>query len=777
MNARQLIAGAAVLVVLATAVWYVALAPRNAGVQAGDGVRVVVSAIATGSGSWVRYLVTVKNLADGDFAGDVLLIQLEDEPAAGPQPAQRLPSLTRGPSLPELRSVAAQSAYQVRVSVPSRKSRTITVLAPESYAVVQALMGGRILDEEAVERSPVLPIAVLSELEAPATAIAALRYDRFSPRVAAFTSARTFPASTTLLAGFAAVVVDQFDTAALSEAQVRALRDFVGFGGALVLGSGSTWRKTVAPLPPDLTPVRPAATASVPLQSLARVAGVDAPEASAPVAVGALAPGARRVVTTPDGVPLLAELDYGAGRVIQLAFDPSGEVAGTPYAALGWNQALARSLHAEGSGLVSTALLGPDKALTALLPSSDDAPLPPPWLVGMVLLLYVGLVGPVMYLLVYRRLARPELMWVAIPLAAALFTAAFYVVGSSLQGSLRDTEVQVLRVAPGQAVNLMEYHRVLFLRRGEHRIDPPANALVAPLTLDTYQVTGSVCERCVSQLGSLPSGSERVLPAQQPVVAESGVLYGSVRVVAASSAARAPVGLETELAVRQGRVQGTVTNRGSEPVVGLTLYSTDGQALHRAQLTPMLEPGASASVDAALEPDPVGQRNAQPSWEELLLRVVAVPSLTQRGQAVLVGLTAPLQSRLTVDGERPPRASVAVIQQAVSVTSADGGGRDFQRRSLASTVGEARTGFIDVYDILVPPSSRPLRLMASSQPGAEAEVYDWARGAFLPASQVDPDPRPGVRLGPEHIRDGLVRIRLREPRVTWGASIWVETGG
>lgn len=771
MSMRQLLAGAAVLVVLVTAVWYVALAPSR---QPSDQVRVTVTATATGSGSWVRYLVTVKNLADGDFAGDVLLIQPEDELATAQRSGQPLTSLGQAPQLPQPQSVAGQSAYQVRVSVPSRKSRTITVLAPESFAVVQAVMGGRILDEQSVDRSSVLPVAVLSEQEGPAGAIAALHYDRFSTRVASFTSARTFPSTPILLAGFAAVVVDQFDTATLSEAQLHAVRDFVGFGGTLLLGSGSSWRKTIAPLPPDLTPIRPQATADVSLQPMAQLAGVPAADVAAPAAVGTLAPGARRVLTTADGVPLIAELDYGAGRVVQLAIDPSGEAAGTPYGGLAWSQALARALQVQGAGPVATALLGPDRGFTALLPSSGDAPLPSPLLVGAVLLLYIGLVGPAAYFLVYRRLGRPGLMWVAIPAAAALFTSIFYLVGTSLQGTLQDSEIQVLRVGPGQAVNVLEYHRVLFLRRGDHRIDPGTSALVAPLTLDTYQATGSVCERCVAQLGSLPSGSERVISAQQPTVFETGVLYGSVRVVATSTTGRAPVGLDARLDLRGGHVQGTVANASSEPVAELMLYSADGQTLRRARLAELLQPGGRVSVDVALEPDRAGQGGPQPPWEELLLRAVAVPSLAQRGQAVLVGLTTPLPSQLTVDGERPPRWALAVLQQPVTVASADGPARDFQRRSLASTAGDSRSGYLDVYDIQVPATSAPLRLAAATQSPGDVEVFDWLRNAFTPSSAVGPG-RATV-LGSEHVRDGLVRVRVREPRLTWGAALWIESG-
>src|SRR5215471_3347914 len=212
------------------------------------------------------------------------------------------------------------------------------------------------------------------------------------------------------------------------------------------------------------------------------------------------------------GVPLVAELTYGAGKVVELAYDPSGDGTGqTPYAALGWTQALGRSIEqVPGSTPMASSMLGPDPGFTALLPSAGDAPLPPLWLVGVVLLAYVLIAGPLGYLLARRRLGRPALFWAAVPLSAAFFTAAFYLVGSALQGNLQDHEIQVVRVGPGQSVNVLEYHRVLFLHRGEHEILPAPDSLVAPLTLETFRVTGSTCERCTSVLGGLSSGAEHV---------------------------------------------------------------------------------------------------------------------------------------------------------------------------------------------------------------------------------------------------------------------------
>src|SRR5262249_61167775 len=109
-------------------------------------------------------------------------------------------------------------------------------------------------------------------------------------------------------------------------------------------------------------------------------------------------------------------------------------------------------------------------------------------------------------------------------------------------------------------VNGLGRHRVPSLRTGNHQIHPGSNPLVVPMTLETFRVTGSTCDRCLSQLGGLPSGSEHVSPGLHPVVDESGVVYGSVRVVASSQITNAPLGLDAQLGIHGGMVPGTVLN-------------------------------------------------------------------------------------------------------------------------------------------------------------------------------------------------------------------------
>jgi len=399
--------------------------------------------------------------------------------------------------------------------------------------------------------------------------------------------------------------------------------------------------------------------------------------------------------------------------------------------------------------------------------------LPAPPLVGAVLLLYVLLAGPLNYLLVYRRLRRPALMWLTAPAIAVLFTTIFYAVGADLQGSLQDHEIQVVKVGAGQTVNTLEYHRVLFLRRGNHQILPAPDTLVAPMTLDTYRTTGSTCERCTTQLQGLAAGMENVLPGPQPVVQEEGVVYGSVRVIASSGVAHVPAGLTAQLSVRGGHLVGTLANRSRSPIQGLTLFASDGETLQRADLLAWLPAGATAQVDAPIQADNSSPQSSGAS----LLRSVALAGLPAGKGSVLTGFTLPTPSALKVDGGRLPTTSLAVVQQPVKVEAADGLLRFFESRQLASSNGEAGSGFQDAYDIVVPRTpATALTLNYNTDLSAEMEVYDFSQGRFFKA----PPPAAGrvltsVSLSPTQVSGGLVRIRFREARLFQGSSVWLDT--
>ncbi len=186
----------AVGLVIAAAAWYSASSP-GPGRQDATPPELVVTAAQSGQGSWVRYLITVRNVGATPFEGDIVLLNRQPEdgdqaPAAQGVPAPRIPT-----SIPRFPTQAPDAAYQAHVRVDPRSVREIAITAPDRYTSVAVAQGaGGILAAAAdVQHSPSVPVAVLSQSDAPGAALQGLRLDDMALQVTEFQSIRSFPAT------------------------------------------------------------------------------------------------------------------------------------------------------------------------------------------------------------------------------------------------------------------------------------------------------------------------------------------------------------------------------------------------------------------------------------------------------------------------------------------------------------------------------------------------------------------------------------------------------
>ena len=782
MSNRYLVGGGALLLAVAAALWYTVLEPSSGHLVDPGGDAIVVSAAQAGSGSWVRYTVTVANAGRLDFDGSVSLRNRGSEAAGGiavPGPGQ-VPGAAAAAGKGRFPSVAPDAAYQVHVRVPAGRQRVLSMTTPERYSMVEAQDArGRLLNSGPVEANVTTPVAVLSDNGAVADAVAQVQVGEFAIRVLNLGGAKTFPSSATQLSGIAAVVVDNFETGSLSRPQLATLRDFVGLGGSLVVAGGADWRRTLAGLPPELSPLRGRSTTGANLGAAASLGNLVG-DFSAPIVSGDLSPGARVVIGSPDA-PLLIELGFGSGRVVMVTFDPAAEpVVSSKLAALAWGQAVTRAFNrGPGTPPAASALPGPAPIPDDLFAAPVDPPLPSPLIVGGVLLGYLMLVGPV-NLLLSRRLNKPDLLWITTPLIAVVATGSFWGVGMATQGGNRDDLVQVVKAAPSGTAAKLEFHRILFHQRGNHNLTLGAGSLPAPLTLPLYLATGSDCTRCVLQLTGLPQNvEEHVINSVPPVVSESGVAYGNVRMVGSLTLERQTVGIDAHLQARGGEISGTIRNLGAATVRQLSLYSFDGEVVHRVHLSDELGPGRIQQVRGvpaqAESDDSNAHAPVRVGRDQLLANSLARSAMNWDPRPLLIGTTEAAPSQLLVDGHPESTTARGFIEQPVRIESADSLLRDFQQVRLASHTGDARAGYLNVYDLELPRQvSGPLKLAVDKSRISTFELYDWASGGWGQGTWPD-DPtnaaRTLVSVQPSQFSEGLVRYRIREPRTSWGSFV------
>src|ERR1700730_7211606 len=291
-------------------------------------------------GAWTPYLVTVKNDGGGDFTGDVVLL------------ANDFRSDFRNTG------TAGFPEYRVQLAVPHGSTLPIVIYVidpPNGYSAEARDSSGKRVLARAELSSPShaeAALAILSDLPQAEQRISAPLHalSHLDSGLRRFPSAQSFPTNAVYLSGLNGIVVDQFDSASLSQAQVQALKDYVGLGGTLIEAGGPSWRGTLLPLPGELLPLRPVATATASMSALAELGGRSV-DASAQIVTGDLRAGKAPLVS-PDGTPLVVEGAYGAGKVLELAFDPFGEPfdSQVSLAGLAWAQAIIRALSAVQSG-------------------------------------------------------------------------------------------------------------------------------------------------------------------------------------------------------------------------------------------------------------------------------------------------------------------------------------------------------------------------------------------------------------------------------------------
>lgn len=332
---------------------------------------------------------------------------------------------------------SALAAYERPLSLARGETKRVTLhVSPPSSRPVQVftrlLHRGRVVAEAG--RRPTYTkgetfIGVLSDRP---EALSFLRKLRGGPagsdaRVIHLTP-EILPYSPLDLDSFNLIVADGFNPAALTEEQRSALLGWVRRGGSLFLGTGAAGQQTLGLLP--------AAAGRLPGNGIIQVAdlsalsrfGGEAPPLSGAVAAADLTALPGTVLAggagEEGGPPLLVEKVWGDGRILINAFSLTGD----PFA--GWPnklEFLSALLAPEGIGTPGETAAPAEgyQYLTSFTRSLPAAAYPPPARLGLILLAFAALAGPVNYFLL-RRLDRRDWTWLTVPALALAAVGGIY---------------------------------------------------------------------------------------------------------------------------------------------------------------------------------------------------------------------------------------------------------------------------------------------------------------------------------------------------------------
>ena len=391
------------------------------------------------------------------------------------------------------------------------------------------------------------------------------------------------------LRAFDILAIDDFATDGLTAGQRTAIGDFVQAGGGLLLGTGAAWRKTLAGLPPSILPMEISGTTSL---NAAELGGSRVELATGRVSGSAwLATG---------GQPLLVERLVGAGTVTMATFDWNQEpIAGWSGTAALLRQLIARASFGSSGSLqnVGYGIGGPfpvgfgsqpsissrSGTLATVLGNLPGLNLPSLQITGLLVLLYVLLVGPINYL-VLGAMRRRALAWVTVPLIAVIASAGAYGTGVFTKGrSVQANQVTILHLQPGWDHAYQEtYTGIMAPSRGDYQ----ASIAGQPLLIGPIVTNGN----------GFSSNSGIRVDVDKNGVTLTGMTAFVLGGFATESVAPAPQ-LVGHLQLVNGKLTGTIENHSNLAFSDAVLITGDSFQTIGAR-----KPGATAAVSLAPKP-------------------------------------------------------------------------------------------------------------------------------------------------------------------------------
>lgn len=534
------------------------------------------------------------------------------------------PATTGGPPI-------GTAIYQTHLSLPAGATKHLKTYLVEDQAPspvsVRIVVNGRVVassDSQSGSAATAL-IGVLSDQATALDNFAAVHPGGISASVVHL-SLEDLGDSAIQLRAFDLLAIDDFATDTLTAAQRSALTDYVQNGGALVLGTGASWRKTLAGLSSPILPIQVDGTTTLnSVQALARLSGVE-------VATGGLRTGAKAWLSE-AGRPLLAEWFVGGGLVTMATFDWNQEpVASWTGANVLLRQILVRTLFSSASaqsvsfakgGGSGASITARSNALSQSLGSLPALDLPSLLVIGLLVLTYVLLVGPINYFAL-RAIRHRALAWITVPLIAVVASAGAFGAGLFTKGrSVQTNQVSIIHLVPGWDRAYDEsYTGLLTPTRGDFQINVVGNRQFAgPISSYNGGYNGGLVGANPDLIRVSVDNNSIVLPGMTAFVLRGFATEGVIATPQLVATAK----------LVNGKLTGTITNNSAMSFTDAVVLAGDG-----FQLLPALAPGATATFE--LTPKVPSPFTGPPAFATIYTNYNNGPPLNQPTDVDRVGL-------------------------------------------------------------------------------------------------------------------------------------------
>jgi len=713
--------------------------------------------------------------------------------------------------------VSGTTIYQEPISLAAGASKRVRIYVVQDTTgatiTARIVQNGRVVvSQDSVGNGTTTSlIAVLSDQASSLDEFAAIHPAGVAARVVHL-RADEIADSPIPLRAFDLIAIDDFATDGLTAAQRAAIAGFVANGGDLLLGTGATWHKTLAGLPAGIVPMQVTGTALVNVPDFGGSA-VELATGTVTSARAWLAHGAQ---------PLLLDRTVGAGTVTMATFDWNQDPVATWSGAKDLQrQIMARAIFGSGGagqnftyGFVgggssgsfgsSASMASKSNALMAVLANLPGLDLPSLQVTGVLVLLYVLLVGPINYF-VLGAMRRRALAWVTVPLIALVAAAGAYGTGVVTKGrSIQANEVAILHLQPGSDQAYQEtYVGIIPPGRGDYQARVGGERLLISPIATTNNGFGN-------------NPGIRVDVAANGVTM-AGMTAFSLGGFATEGMAAAP-SLTGHLRLIGGTLVGTIENHSNLSFTDAVLIAGDN-----FQTIGPLKPGATAAVSVApksVNPfgqpvftrvyangvycgggpcGPSGPSGSSPSDRDLTAKtqiLSLLPTSTSfKGSAapttpMLVAWTHQSFGSLTVSGSTPRTYAESAVALSLPVDQIDAGTlpTGVVNGRIVDVVGDSQgngpPGMLLIqkgsvtYEFVSPlangvhltgvsvnaqnpygPKFGPPASSSQTGPAVQGQVWDWGRASWTDIAYQD-NGTTAVPDGAVNPSTGLVRLRL-----------------
>ncbi len=418
------------------------------------------------------------------------------------------------------------------------------------------------------------------------------------------------PTLSVALNSLSALVLDDMDTSALTQEQLESLTAWIARGGMLIVAA-RPGGADVSPAIANLLPVQINGTRSLDsLQGLgdflASPITLPAPVLVTNSTLLTATTDRARLLASQDGVPLAAIRDLGEGHVAYLALSPGlaplktwdgltplfkrllveykvGSTSSAISAGIGSSNYGYGSSYPTSYSMFSTGGIFNTFGGLFDLPSLE---LPEPLGVGLFLLVYIVLIGPVNFI-VLRRMRRAELAWITIPILVLIFSVGAYLIGyQSKGGDLIMIRANAIHSIPGvQEANARHFTGVFSPLRSNLKMTLNTNSAVAELNPDEYgSNTSNANPVRVATNGSNSTTLDNVI-----------INTGSIRSFVAEDIIKTDAPLEANLHLADNLIVGTLRNRTNSGLQDVALVRGDA-----VQYIGYIGAGSAAQVKLAV---------------------------------------------------------------------------------------------------------------------------------------------------------------------------------